>query len=180
MAFLHFTTTPKGEYRVVGVYGTHPLEGVTPEEPNVILEYDLDLSTETIESLTLSDDKTSVVMRFPGKTLAEQNILLAEEAKELRKEYHIEHKKDRIKTQVWENLELQMWRMERAEEQDLLEGVNTRRLKVAQFRQGLRDANNAKEAEFETFLAGNPTVDEVEAWDEDWSTPHMAGVTLDF
>ena len=87
MAFLHFTTTPKGEYRVVGVYGTHPLEGVTPEEPNVILEYDLDLSTETIESLTLSDDKTSVVMRFPGKTLAEQNILLAEEAKELRKEY---------------------------------------------------------------------------------------------
>ena len=80
MAFLHFTTTPAGEYRVIGVYGTHPLEGETPDEPNVILEYDLDLSTETIESLTLSDDKTSVVMRFPGKTLAEQNILLAEEA----------------------------------------------------------------------------------------------------
>ena len=119
-------------------------------------------------------------MRFPGKTLAEQNILLAEEAKEARRQYHIEHKKDRIKVQVWENLELQMWRMERAEEQDLLEGVTTRRVKVAQFRQGLRDANNAKESEFETFLAGNPTLEEVEAWDEDWSTSHMAGVTLDF
>ena len=44
----------------------------------------------------------------------------------------------------------------------------------------MRDANNAKEAEFETFLAGNPTLEEVEVWDEDWSTSHMAGVTLDF
>ena len=121
-------------------------------ELNVILEYDLDLSTETIESLTLSDDKTSVVMRFPGKTLAEQNILLAEEAREGFKDNICAHKKDRIKTQVWENLELQMWRMERAEEQDLLEGVTTRRLKVAQFRQGLRDANNAKEMSLKLSL----------------------------
>ncbi len=178
MAFIYFITDPESEIVPNNIFESNPFDGEELSSGEYCVEYDYDDTVEALDSLTLDSNKTTVVNRFPGKTLEEQKVLLTEEAIQNRIDTFKKDKRHNIKRCVKEVLEEVEWRQERAEELDALEGdgVNTRQAKIAAYRQAARDANNAHE------LLLNPltTEAEIEAFDEDWKKDFYAANPIDF
>ncbi len=176
MAFIYFVTVGTAT-EPTKVYESNPFDGMDLQD-DYCVEYDYDDTVEALDSLTLDSDKTTVVNRFPGKTLEEQKVLIAEEGIQKRIDTLKKDKLNSIKRCVKEVLEEVEWRQERAEELDALEGdgVNTRQAKIAAWTGAARDANNAHE------LLLNPltTEAEIEAFDEDWKKDFYAANPIDF
>tara|TARA_B100002019_G_scaffold284569_1_gene292404 strand:+ start:4584 stop:5093 length:510 start_codon:yes stop_codon:yes gene_type:complete len=141
-----------------------------------ILEFDFDPAVTRVSSLKLSDDGTSVVVRFEGKTLQEQDELLTAEAKAESMSMLKEIKRRRIKSLIADIIEPIEWKEERAKELDAAAGNNNKRLAVAQYRKAARDANNAHEV----LLDACSTIEEVEAFDPDWTPAFKAANSINF
>lgn len=178
MAFIYFITDPESGIVPTNVFESNLFDGEVLPSGDYFVEYNYDNTTEILDSLTLDSDKTTVVNRFPGKTLEEQKVLVTQESMQKRIDTFKKDKRSRIKTYVKEVLEDIEWRQERAEELDELEGagVNTRQTKLAMYRKATRDANNAHE------LLLNPltTEAEIEAFDADWTKEFKAANPIDF
>jgi len=178
MAFIYFITDPNKVHIPTKVFESNPFDGIELLQGDCCVEYDYDDTAEALDSLTLDSDKTTVVNRFPGKTLEEQKVLIAEEGIQKRIDTIKKDKRNRIKVNVKEVLELVEWRQERAEELDALEGdgVTTRQAKIAAWQQAARDANNAHE------LLLNPLTTEAElvAFDPEWKNDFCAANPIDF
>lgn len=106
--------------------------------------YPYNPATELLATLKLINGV--VVHTMPGKTLAQQvaEYNAAKEADALQK--YKEAKIPLIKNTAAEKITALDWRLERAREQDLLEGTTSKELEVLQARQAIRDANNLLEA----------------------------------
>jgi hypothetical protein len=179
MAFIYFTEGPDSELSPVNIFqDTNPFDGEELPGGEYCIEYDYDKTAEEFDSLTLNSDKTAVVSRFPGKTLEEQRVLLSEEAKASRVKAIRTDKVNRIKSFIADVIEPIEWRAERAKDLDYLEGesVTTRQTKVAVYRKAARDANNAHEA----LLNSLTTLEEVIAFDADWTKEFKAANPIDF
>jgi len=177
MAFIYFVTVGTTT-EPTKVYESNPFVGEELSSGVYCVEYDYDDTVEALDSLTLDSDKTTVVNRFPGKTLEEQKVLLTEEALQKRIDTLKKDKLNSIKRCVKEVLAKVEWRQERAEELDALEGdgVTTRQAKIAAWKGAARAANNAHE------LLLNPLTTEAEivAFDEDWKKDFYAANPIDF
>ena len=177
MSYIFFTTEA-GTIVPRNIWDTNPFEGEALESGDYIVEYDFDSTSEEFLSLTLNDAKDTVVNRFPGKTLAEQRALLAEETKQVRIAMLKDVKTRRIKSYVADAIEPVEWRAERAVELDAIEGdgVTTRQVKVATYRKAARDANNAHEA----ALLALTEEEDIEAFDPNWVDAFQAANPIDF
>ena len=105
--------------------------------------YPYNPATELLATLKLVDG--AVVHTMPGMTLEQQVAAYnaAKEADALQK-----YKESRIpilKNNAAEKIVALNWKLERAREQDILEGTTSKELEVLQARQAIRDANNALE-----------------------------------
>ena len=179
MAFIYFTKGPNSELSPVRIFeGSNPFDGEELPSGEYCIEYDYDKTAEEFDSLTLNSDKTTVVNRFPGKTLEEQRVLLVEEIDAYRRDQRRKDKVNRIKSLIANVIEPIEWRADRAKDLDYLEGesVTTRQKKVAVYRKAARDANNAHEA----LLNSLTTDEEVEAFDPDWTKEFHAANPIDF
>ncbi|MAD23972.1 MAG: hypothetical protein CMO44_07340 [Verrucomicrobiales bacterium] len=179
MAFIYFAEGPNSELLPVNLFqNMNPFDGEELPSGEYCIEYDYDKTAEELDSLRLNSDQTAVVNRFPGKTLEEQRVLLFEEAKASRKKLLRTDKVNRIKALISDVIEPVEWRAERARDLDYLEGENvtTRQKKVAVYRKAARDANNAHEA----LLNSLTTVEEVIAFDPDWTKEFFANNPIDF
>lgn len=110
----------------------------------VCYPYPYNPATELLATLQLVNG--AVVHTMPGRTLAQQvsEYNAAKEADALQK--YKEAKVPLIKNTAAEKITALDWKLERAKEQDLLEGTTSKELEVLQARQAIRDANNLLEA----------------------------------
>jgi|TARA_B100001741_G_scaffold236305_1_gene197291 hypothetical protein len=173
-----FFTTEAGVIKPKNIWDLKPFEDETLESGDYLVEYDFDPTVEEFLSLSLNDAKDTVVNRFPGKTLAEQKALLAEETKAERIALVKDVKTRRIKSLVADAIEPVEWRAERAIELDAIEGdgVTTRQAKVAAYRKAARDANNAHEA----ALLALTEEEDIVAFDPNWVPAFQAANPIDF
>lgn len=106
--------------------------------------YPYNPATELLATLKLVNG--TVVHTKSGKTLAQQvaEYNAAKEAESL--DNYKASRIPLIKNKAAEKISDLDWKLERAREQDLLEGTTSKELEVLQARQAIRDANNAVEA----------------------------------
>ena len=123
-----------------------------------VVDSDIDETQVHFSNLGLNADKTKVVVLDPSKTYAESLALhdAAEEAKEIVRQKASKVKE--IKLEAKERLRDLAWKIERAQETDLLNGNNVAMTAIATEKKTIRDANNAHE----TTLQALTTLQEVQ------------------
>ena len=174
MAFIVWTKTAD-ENGARGIYPDRASCPVEDGEDDLVIEYAFDSSTEDIRSLQLSADKKTITNKYPGKTLAEQQVLIrdAEEAKKL--EFRKANAKARVSAWTGELLENMDWKTERAEEQDFLAGNNAKMVALAAERKKIRDDGNAHQAKVDALT----TEADVLAFDARYTTQDSVGFGAD-
>ena len=170
MAFIVWNKTDD-ENGARGIYPDRASCPVEDGEDDLVIEYAFDSSTEDIRSLQLSADKKTITNKYPGKTLAEQQVLIkdAEEAKKL--EFRKSNAKGRVSAWTSELLENMDWKTERAEEQDFLAGNNAKMAALAAERKKIRDDGNAHQAKVDALT----TEAEVLAFDARYTSQDSVG-----
>ena len=155
MAFIVWRNTEGDTDGIVnGARGIYPDKASCPVEDSdddLVIEYAFDASTEDIRSLQLSADKKTITNKYPGKTLAEQRVLIkdAEEASKLN--FRKISAKGRVSSWTGELLDHMDWKTERAEEQDFLAGNNNKMVALATERKKIRDDGNAHQAKVDAL-----------------------------
>lgn len=172
MAFIVWNHNELKGAGAVMAYPTREACPVEDGDDDLVIEYAYDVSTEDLRSLRLSDDKTTITNKHPGKTLDEQIALnIAEQRAE-----NLSLKKERLKTRigVWtgEILEEWDWKTQKAEEQDFLAGNNNKMVALATERKKIRDDGNTLVAQVEALT----TDEELDAFDFRYITKDAAGV----
>lgn len=168
MAYLQFKTNGLG-IEDVNLFPTLPewaVEGENGGDLGYFIEYDFDPSTEFISSLTLSEDKSSVVSRYPGQTPDEQR---ASYSADLTAAVAVVHQKatirSRIKSLVLDIIEPVDALEEKAKELDEINGNTNNMRKIAIYREAARAANNTQE----DLLDACTTLEELEEFNRDWT-----------
>ncbi len=126
-----------------------------------IVEYDYDPKAVHFSNLKLSADETTLEVIDPTLSYSQQETKYLQE-----REAHdlIDEKMDKVKSiraEAGLRLERLQWKIERAKEEDLLNGNNAAMTVVATEKRKIRDENNAACAEVEALS----TVAEVHAYD---------------
>lgn len=135
---------------------------ISPSDDNHLLfEYDFNPETDYLGSLRLSEDGTSLVNVYSGKSIQEQIDLCVQEQRDADILSNKEEKIKLIKFSARKKIEDLDWKVERAKERDLLNGNNDAMIEVSQEREQIRQASNAHE---ETLLSLT-TWEEVESFD---------------
>lgn len=172
MAFIVWNHNELKGAGAVMAYPTREACPVEDGDDDLVIEYAYDVSTEDLRSLRLSDDKTTITNKHPGKTLDEQIALnIAEQRAE-----NLSLKKERLKTRigVWthEILEEWDWKTQKAEEQDFLAGNNNKMVALATERKKIRDDGNTLVGQVDALT----TDEELEAFDFRYITKDAAGL----
>ena len=171
MAFIVWNHNELKGAGAVMAYPTREACPVEDGDDDLVIEYAYDVSTEDLRSLRLSDDKTTITNKHPGKTLDEQIALnIAEQRAE-----NLSLKKERLKTRigVWthEILEEWDWKTQKAEEQDFLAGNNNKMTALATVRKKIRDDGNAHQAKVDALADAAA----VEAFDARYTSKESVG-----
>lgn len=164
MAYLHFKLNPDGTRGSINVYDSDP--GIANGEEDVVIEYDFDPNVDFISALELSEDKTSVSNKYPGKTVDEQKVLFDEERKLEQVPVEKERLRQRIKAYVTDIVEPLENDEKKAKEVDSTNGNVDKQRQIAVYRVAARAANNAHEQ----ILDSLTTLEETEAFDPNWTT----------
>ena len=115
------------------------------DDPNyVIIEQTLDAGVP-LTSYKLNADKTALVDSHPGKTETEREALQRQEQEVTEIAQMRSGKVREIKAEAKDRLQNLDWKVQRATEQDLLNGNNAAMTAVANEKKAIRDANNAHE-----------------------------------
>lgn len=181
MSFILFHTNPAGEIRAVQESDVNIYEGEELLSGYYIAEsptYNFD-NTNSL-NLTLSADKTEVVLRHSGKTDEELKTIFAEETKQQVIADKVRIAMVAIKRQVWEILEGVKWREERAEELDFLNGNTEKTTALAVYRKAVRDRNNEVEAELQALVDAGITEEQIDAFNSDWKTQFREDNPINF
>ena len=173
MAFIVWSTTT--DHGARGIYPDRASCPVEDGEDDLVIEYAFDSSTEDIRSLQLSADKKTITNKYPGKTLAEQQVLIrdAEEARKL--EFRKANAKERVSSWTGELLENMDWKTQKAEEQDFLAGNNNKMTALATVRKKIRDDGNAHQAKVDALADAAA----VEAFDARYTSKESVGFGKD-
>ena len=115
------------------------------DDPNyVIIEQTLEAGVP-LTSYKLNADKTALVDAHTGKTENERETLQRQEQEVAEISQMRAGKVREIKAEAKDRLQNLDWKVQRATEQDLLNGNNTASTAVANEKKAIRDANNAHE-----------------------------------
>ena len=171
MAFIVWDHNDLGGAGAISVWPTREACPIEDGDQDLVIEYAFDDSTESLRSLRLSADKTTITNKHTGKTKDEQIAANIGEQKAT----ILTGKKDRLKSRigVWtkEILEEWDWKTEKAEEQDFLAGNNVKMTALATERKKIRDDGNALTTQVDA-LADEAAVD---AFDFKYITKEEAG-----
>jgi len=115
------------------------------DDPNyVIIEQTLEAGVP-LTSYKLNADKTALVDAHTGKTETERETLQRQEQEVTEISQMREGKVREIKAEAKDRLQNLDWKVQRATEEDLLNGNSTASTAVANEKKAIRDANNAHE-----------------------------------
>lgn len=115
------------------------------DDPNyVIIEQTLEAGVP-LTSYKLNADKTALVDSHAGKTETERETLQRQEQEVLEIQQMREGKVREIKATAKDRLQNLDWKVQRATEEDLLNGNTAASTAVANEKKAIRDANNAHE-----------------------------------
>jgi len=128
------------------------------------IEYNFDPSVDFISALTLAEDGT-VVNKFPGKTVEEQERLFHEEVEQRSLVNEKKRIVSRIKSYVTDLIEPLENKEKKALEIDAANGNNDEMRKIAIYRQSVRDKNNEQEA----LLNALTTREDIESFNPNWA-----------
>lgn len=156
MAYLLYTKNPAC---VVSIFEENT-EISSLDDNHLIVEYDYNPEVDYLGSLRLSEDGTSLVNIYAGKSIQEQIDLCTAEQENVDIVSIKEAKITLIKVAARYKIELLDWKVERAKERDLLNGNNDAMLEVSQEREQIRQASNAHEQ----ALLSLTTLEEVESF----------------
>ena len=163
MSYIHFKLNPDGTTGSVMAYDSDP--GIATDSENVVLEYDYDPSTEFISALGLSEDKTSVVNKYPGQTLDEQKASFDADQKVEQLSCEKNRLRARIKSLVADLIEPLENDEKKAKEVDATNGNTNKQREIAIYRRSVRSANNAHEQ----LLDAITDVEDIYNFDPDWT-----------
>ena len=123
------------------------------DDPNyVIIEQTLEAGVP-LTSYKLNAGKTALVDAHAGKTETERETLQRQEQEVLEIQQMREGKVREIKATAKDRLQNLDWKVQRATEEDLLNGNSTASTAVANEKKAIRDANNAHENALNSLTA---------------------------
>lgn len=171
MAFLIFRyNQDDGKLTSVTPYDEIPY-GFENQDNAVGIEYDYDPETEFISALVLSEDKTTVTNKYPGKTVEEQKELWQQEIDQAVFSHNLNICVGIIKSQVRVLIEKLRFSELRAVELDALNGNNDNQITLARWRVAVRDANNAHE---QLLLSSVTTQEQLDQFNLNWSEKFLS------
>tara|TARA_B100001250_G_scaffold386213_1_gene382541 strand:- start:45 stop:560 length:516 start_codon:yes stop_codon:yes gene_type:complete len=132
----------------------HP-DGVTGDDPNfIVIRQDLDPAVP-LTSWKLNAAGNAFEDIHAGKSDEERIALNLAESEVIQFAQMKEDKRGQIKAEAKAFLEEINWKVERAKETDLLNGNNAAMTAVANEKQAIRDANNAKEVALDAITTND-------------------------
>lgn len=164
MSYIHFRLDPGDGGAIASVMAYDSDPGIIADSENVVIEYDYDPSSEFISSLTLSEDKTSVINKYPGQTVDEQKASFDADQKAKQIACEKNRIRQKIKSLVIDLIEPLENDEKKAKEVDATNGNTNKQREIAVYRKAVRDANNAHEQ----LLDATTDYDEVINFDADW------------
>lgn len=141
MAFFVYN---KRDGHAVGPYETAQ-SFTADEERDVVIEMEIDFSTDYLPCFKLSEDGLSLVNPHAGKTIEEQKQAVEEE-EEVAEIANVKNiKKQFIRSIAKERLEDLEWKLDKAKDLDRVNGNNNALTAYYNERNAIRIANNAHE-----------------------------------
>ena len=132
----------------------HP-DGVTGDDPNfIVIRQDLDPAVP-LTSWKLNAAGNAFEDIHAGKSDEERVALNLAESEAILFAGMKDDKRTQIKAECKAFLEAIEWKVERAKEEDLLNGNNAAMTAVANEKKAIRDANNAKEVALDAITEGD-------------------------